>query len=106
MYEILLADYQVWYERTYAGPFYKESSLTPSSAKGIKRLLKNNWKLCPVNSTRNAGRSGSLYHTIEYGRLYQMAVLSDPSTWVVQQVNGQNEYDPPKHLHAVTSKGH
>ena len=102
----MLAAYQVWYEKTHSGPFYKESSLTPFKEKGTKRFLKNNWKLCPVNSTRNSGRSGNLYHTIEYGRFYQMAVLSDPSTWVTQQVDGQREFDPPKHLHAVTSEGH
>ena len=83
----------------------KSGIFSARTMKGVSHFLTNNWKLCPPNSTRNGGRSGSLYHSIQYGRLYQMLVLSEPRTWATRRVNGKREYGPPKYLHAITSGG-
>lgn len=57
-------------------------------------------KFCPVNSTRNPGRVGHLYHAIEYGRFYQMVIPVNVSQWKIY--NGDNR---PMHVTINTAQG-
>ena len=80
---IHLSSIKEWYETSYHGTLEGSEELTPEQdhPQRQKAFLQNNVRLCPVNSTRNPGRYGHLYHTLEYGNFFQVLTPVHPDRW-------------------------
>ena len=100
---------QNWVERVQSGKFYHQSDKkalpVPHSTYLLSRkLLITAAKQCPVDSPRNPGRQGHVFHAIEYGPYYQVLEFPRPWHWWIRYYRSGEE-SGYKSVIATTKKG-